>query len=308
MERSPTPLNINLNYKLFLQSPKQTDNLGQGHNPKMKLLHSYAVAAQAALIAVLTAACTHTGGQTDGSGSSGAADSIVSQSIISVDGKDSLRLDINTARASLELVDSLIPDIEDPKICLCVEAAFTGEKTDSFSTSNVAGDYVSVGRLRRGYNCDANTGLLYSASGRVSIAPTDSLEILSRQAQSNGGSLFQQMLLVYDGQDVYPGKPVYRTTKNIYRAACILNSQNGKADNAEATQAGRFAIIQSRYPVSLGSFVTALVHLGVRHALYLDMGMGWNYGWFRANAGAPARLLFSVRSVYQTNWLVVRAC
>lgn len=47
--------------------------------------------------------------------------------------------------------------------------------------------------------------------------------------------------------------------------------------------------------------------MGVRHALYLDMGMGWNYGWFRADEGAPARLLFAVRSIYQTNWLVVRA-
>ena len=86
MERSPTPLNKNLNYKLFLQSPKQTDNLGQGHNPKMKLLHSYAVAVQAAIIAVLTAACAHTGGQSDTAGDPDGTDSIVSQSIIKVDG------------------------------------------------------------------------------------------------------------------------------------------------------------------------------------------------------------------------------
>lgn len=307
MERSPTPLNKNLNYKLFLQSPKQTDNLGQGHNPKMKLLHSYAVAVQAAIIAVLTAACAHTEGQSDTAGDPDGTDSIVSQSIIKVDGKDLLRLDINTAKASVELVDSLIPNIEDPKVCLCVEAAFTGEKTDSFSASNVAGDYVSIGRLRHGYNCEANTGLLYSTSGRVTIEPIDSLEVMIRRAEANGGSLFQQMLLVYDGKDVYGGRPIYRTKENIYRAVCLFDRRSEKAD-VEVSPGGGFTVIQSRYPVTLDCFVTALVHMGVRHALYLDMGMGWNYGWFRAYEGAPAHLLFAVRSVYQTNWLVVRAC
>ena len=224
-----------------------------------------------------------------------------------MDGKDLLRLDINTAKASVELVDSLIPNIEDPKVCLCVEAAFTGEKTDSFSASNVAGDYVSIGRLRHGYNCEANTGLLYSTSGRVTIEPIDSLEVMIRRAEANGGSLFQQMLLVYDGKDVYGGRPIYRTKENIYRAVCLFDRRSEKAD-VEVSPGGGFTVIQSRYPVTLDCFVTALVHMGVRHALYLDMGMGWNYGWFRAYEGAPAHLLFAVRSVYQTNWLVVRAC
>ena len=272
----------------------------------MKLPHQFAVATQAAFMAVFVAACAHTGGHTDDAEGPGIADSIVSQSLISMDGKDFIRLDIKTSRASVELVDSMIPDIDDPKVCLCVEAAFTGERTDSFSAANVAGDYVSVGRLRHGYNCEANTGLLCSTRGRVVIAPMDSLEVMIRRAEADGGSLFQQMLLVYNGKDVYGGRPIYRTKKNICRAVCLFDRRSEKAD-VGVTPDGGFTIIQSCYPVSLDCFVKALVHMGVRHALYLDMGMGWNYGWFRADEGAPARLLFAVRSIYQTNWLVVRA-
>lgn len=268
----------------------------------MKLLHTCAVAAQAALTATLVAACAHTGGQPGSS----AGDSIVSQSIIDVDGKSFLRLDVNTSKASVELTDSIIPSIDDPNICLCVEAAFTGEKKDTFNVANVAGDYVSIGRLRHGYRCDVNTGLLYSARGDVTIAPADSLEAMSRRAVAAGGSLFQQMLLVYNGKDVYNNHPIFKDHKNIYRAVCIFDDKAAKGGSATSKKG--FSIIQCRYPVTMDTFMAALLRIGVRHALYLDMGMGWNYGWFRANAGTPARLLFAVRSIYQTNWLVVRAC
>lgn len=253
-------------------------------------------------MATLVAACSHTGGEPGSSG----GDSIVSQSIVEVDGNSFLRLDINTTKASVGLVDSIIPSVDDPEICLCVEAAFTGEKRDSFNVANVAGDYVSAGRLRHGYRCDVNTGLMYSNGSDVTIAPADSLEVMSRRAVATGGSLFQQMLLVYEGKNVYHDRPIFKNHKNIYRAACIFDDTSAKSGNTK--QKKGFSIIQCRYPVTMDTFMAALMHIGVRHALYLDMGMGWNYGWFRPNAGQPARLLFAVRSIYQTNWLVVRAC
>ena len=271
----------------------------------MNFLRTCAVATQIACLTAVVAACSHTGGSADDIDASGVADSIVSQSIIDVDGKSFLRLDINTSKASVELTDSIIPNIDDPNICLCVEAAFTGVKKDSFSAANVAGDYICAGRLRHGYRCEANTGLLYSDSKNVIIAPTDSLDTLSRRAQATGGSLFQQMLLVYNGKDVYHDNPIFKNNRNIYRAICVFDDDAAK-DNGVKRPKG-FSIIQCRYPVTMDTFMSALLRIGIRHALYLDMGMGWNYGWFRANAGEPARLLFAVRSIYQTNWLVVRA-
>ena len=64
----------------------------------MKLPHQFAVATQAAFMAVFVAACAHTGGHTDDAEGPGIADSIVSQSLISMDGKDFIRLDIKGFR------------------------------------------------------------------------------------------------------------------------------------------------------------------------------------------------------------------
>lgn len=201
---------------------------------------------------------------------------------------------INTDSATVMVVDSAIPAIDDPKICLCVEAAFTGERLASFKTKNVAGKYVTSGKPRNGYRCAANTGLLCATGSSITIAPLAKSESLRRRAIDAGGSLFEQMLLIYDGKYAYTGRPINLSTKNIYRAACTGSD-------------GKFAVIQGVTHMTLKTFIDGLMAMGVRDALYLDMGMGWNYGWYREKAGDTAELLFRVRSIYQTNWLVVRA-
>ena len=238
-----------------------------------------------ALMLVIMAACSP--------GSDSGADTIVTHARQNVAGDEYVVLTVNTAKAEISVADSIIPDINDPEVCLCVEAAFTGEKTDTFRSSNVAGDYVACGVLHHGYDCEANTGMLCSIDGKVAIAPLDSCAEMSARAVASGGSLFQQMLLIHNGKDVYRGHPIGRTDRHIYRSACI-------------TRDGGFAIIQSRYPVQLDKFISALLQMGARNALYLDMGMGWNYGWYREQPGDQPNLLFSVQSVYQTNWLVVK--
>ena len=238
-----------------------------------------------ALLLTLMAACS----PGDGSG----ADTIVTHTERALAGDKYVVLTVNTAKADISVADSIIPDINDPEVCLCVEAAFTGVLTDTFRSSNVAGVYVASGILHHGYDCEANTGLLCSIDGEVTIAPLDSCADMAARAAASGGSLFQQMLLIHNGKDVYRGHPIGREDKHIYRAACI-------------TDGGGFAVVQSQYPVKLDKFILALRQMGVRNALYLDMGMGWNYGWYRERPGDQASLLFSVQSVYQTNWLVVR--
>lgn len=106
--------------------------------------------------------------------------------------------------------------------------------------------------------------------------------------------MFQQVLLVQNGKNVYTGKPIKITSKNIYRAACIMND-------------GNFAVIQSQSALPLEQFIRSLVNFGVSDALYLDMGTGWNYGWYReARKDSPTRL-FDYRTPYQTNWLLIKA-
>ncbi|MGM9841354.1 MAG: hypothetical protein ACI31D_04040 [Candidatus Limisoma sp.] len=221
------------------------------------------------------------------------ADTLVAVSTISVESTDFIQIRLNPAKAYVTMADSVMPSETDPTIGLCVEAAFTGELLPQFKSSNVAGDYVIEGKLHKGYKCKANTGFLYADKSSCTISSSQHCNQWIGRAQKTQGSLFQQMLLVKAGASVYQGKPIKLRSSNIYRSACIMKD-------------GSFAVIQSKTALPLGQFIKSLVAMGVRDALYLDMGGGWNYGWYRTTtASAPVRL-FNFKSKYQTNWLVVK--
>lgn len=201
---------------------------------------------------------------------------------------------MNPENAYVSMADSVMPSESDSTIALCVEAAFTGELLKNFTTINIAGDYVIDGNFRKGYKCKANTGFLYADRNVVTISSSDHCAEWIGKAKVNSGTLFQQMLLVQNGKNVYRGRPIKPVSRNIYRAACILNN-------------GEFAVIQSEKQIPLNDFINNLVALGVTDALYLDVGTGWNYGWYRTNSNSTPVKLFNARSPYQTNWLIIRA-
>lgn len=201
-------------------------------------------------------------------------------------------------RCHVTMADSVIPSQTDSTILLCVEAAFTGQLLKEFKTTNIAGDYIIDGEYHKGYKCIANTGFLCSLEGSqgctVKIGRSTECKEWMEQAKEFRGSLFQQILIVQNCKNVYRNTPIKPTTKNIYRAACTLTD-------------GGFAVIQSLSRLPLSCFINSLISLGVEDALYLDMGTGWNYGWYRESPSSPAVELFKVRSPYQTNWLVIKA-
>lgn len=222
------------------------------------------------------------------------ADTLVTVSKISVESTDFIQIRLNPANAYIAVADSVMPSESDPTIGLCVEAAFTGELLPEFKTDNVAGDYVVEGKLRKGYKCKANTGFLYADKSTFAISSSQHCSKWIKKAQTSKGCLFQQMLLVNDGANVYRGKPIKPGSSNIYRSACVMKD-------------GSFAVVQSEEPVPLATFIKSLISMGVKDALYLDMGVGWNFGWYRTTtASAPVRL-FNYKSEYQTNWLVVKS-
>lgn len=221
-------------------------------------------------------------------------DTLLFKSTASVDSVGFIMLRANPNTTLVSMADSVIPNINDSTIALCVEAAFTGELLKEFNTTNVAGDYVIDGRFRKGYKCRANTGFLCTVNGRPFIASSDKCKEWIAKAVEPKETLFQQILLVENGKNVYRGTPIKPTAKNIYRSACILND-------------GNFAVIQSLTALSLEQFINSLIQLGVSDALYLDMGRGWNYGWYRETSENPATCLFDYRIPYQTNWLLIKA-
>lgn len=221
------------------------------------------------------------------------ADTMITVTRVNADSTSFIIMRMNKENAYISMADSIIPSEADSAIALCVEAAFTGELLKDFKSTNIGGDYVIDGVFHKGYKCKANTGFLYADKKIFTISSSDHCEEWIAKAQVNGGSLFQQILIVQNGENTYKGTPIKPTTKNIYRSACILND-------------GNFAVIQSTKPLTLKDYIEGLIKIGVSTALYLDMGKGWNYGWYRETPEAKPVRLFEYRTPYQTNWLLIK--
>jgi len=95
-------------------------------------------------------------------------------------------------------------------------------------------------------------------------------------------------MIIFNGKDVHGRRPVRSTTKNIYRALCEWN--------------GKLYIVDSGKQMTYAQFIAALKRLGVTHALYLDMGIGWNFSFYRDNSDAP-RYIHSIPIPFTTNWI-----
>lgn len=103
---------------------------------------------------------------------------------------------------------------------------------------------------------------------------------------------FCQLLIIKDGV-VRPIGTKMKSNKNIYRALCEKN--------------GKLCIIQSKKVMTYEFFVKCLAAYKITHAIYLDMGRGWNYAWYRDNTGKVKEVFPESKSAtsykYRTNWI-----
>lgn len=190
--------------------------------------------------------------------------------------------------SDIDLACGQMPEKKDTNVIFCCEAAFTGQLLTVFQHSNIAGHHVSGGKFYRGYSCKPNTGcfvfyknqwkfLLHNYVGELKVAA------------NNGGMGFGQNMIIYDGETQPSFKKLQ--SKFEYRALCEYNS--------------KLCVIDSKGVVSYATFISSLEKFGVTHALYLDMGRGWNHSWYRDNNGKVVEIHPKTHS-YTTNWLVFR--
>ena len=97
---------------------------------------------------------------------------------------------------------------------------------------------------------------------------------------------FGQEMMIHNGTRVQTIRK--DSNKNEFRALCELN--------------GRLCIIDSKGVSRFGDFIQNLLGIGVTEALYLDMGPGWNYSWYRDSAG-KVHEIHKKRIIYTTNWI-----
>ena len=186
---------------------------------------------------------------------------------------------------SIDLVCGTMPSLSDKNVIFCAEAAFTGELLKEFKHSNILGDHVSGGKRYKGTGCKRNTGAFVYYGGKWKFLYKNYSKDLDVAAQ-NGGMGFGQELMIHEGKRVLTIRK--DANKNEFRALCELS--------------GKLCVIDSKGVSSFGDFIQALLDEGVAEAIYLDMGPGWNYSWYRDYDGVSHKI-HKHRIVYTTNWI-----
>jgi len=189
----------------------------------------------------------------------------------------------------IDLVTGTMPSQNEKNVIFCCEAAFTGELLDEFSHSNIAGHHVSGGKFYKGFKCGPNNGVFTwskKSGWHFYNYSLNNSEGVLKTAAENGGMGFGQSLLIHDGKE-FTG--CFKSqSQNRYRALCELR------DN--------LCIIECSKKMSFGDFKSGLKKLGVKEAIYLDMGTGWNYSWYRKSDGTVVEI-FPIKGKYCTNWI-----
>lgn len=188
----------------------------------------------------------------------------------------------------IDLVCGHMPKAAQKDVEFCCEAAFTGELLNEFKHSNIADNHICNGVMKKGYRCKTNTGGFVWGKGkwkfmRKADFPND----------TNGWNMGFCQLLIIHNAEARPIGSKMRKNRTVYRALCEKN--------------GKLCIIESKKVVTYEDFVKYLVEFKVKYALYLDMGSGWNYAWYRDKDGKVIeRFPESKRSPsykYRTNWI-----
>lgn len=184
----------------------------------------------------------------------------------------------------VDLAFGTMPSMSDGSVLMCCAAAFTGKEQKRFDHRNIAGNHVGGGEFHAGYPCRTNTGAFVWAEGKWRFLMGDYEGDVARAADKRGMA-FGQMMIIHGGRRVAG----HVGGRYVFRALC--------------ERRGRLCVVEGRRLQDFDYFVSALQGYGVSEALYLVMGRGWNYSWYR-DIGGGARILHPHQHDYSNNWIV----
>lgn len=189
--------------------------------------------------------------------------------------------------SQIEFVCENRPPQSDESITWCSGAAFHHNSSLSFDQINIEGDHAVQGSFYESpYNNDDFAAFVFS-NGQFAFEFDNASQAI-RDAANAGGSGFMQIALIANGEIV---KQFKGARPRCYRSLAELN--------------GQVCIIDSMEMMTQNEFVEALHQLGVSNALYMDMGAGWNYSWYR-NTLNKVVTLFWLPVPWSHNWIVFR--
>jgi len=180
------------------------------------------------------------------------------------------------------------PKKSNPLIKLCIPAAFTTK------SGTVVGIYCCRGKVgnRRAISKPIG-GAILSTDGDFRIFPTKRGAIFTNSfvesLKRNKASLFQQFQIVTNGT------PARFKDKKSYQMRAIVELKDG-----------REGIVESKGSMTFKRFNHDLAAMGVKNALYTDMG-AWDEGWYRAPSSGRLVTIGNDRSATekQSNWVVL---
>ena len=187
----------------------------------------------------------------------------------------------------IELTCEKRPAKSDGAITWCSGAAFQHDISLGFTHENIDGDHAILGVFYESpHNKDSFAAFTF-AEDKFSFAFDNPSEAI-REAADKGGSGFMQFGLIRDGETVMN---ISRPRARCYRTLAELN--------------GNLCVIDSVRMLHFEEFMEELHRLGVTNALYMDMGAGWNYSWYRDALGRVVSL-FGLPVPWSHNWIVFR--
>lgn len=189
--------------------------------------------------------------------------------------------------SDIDFVTGEMPSEEDQSILLFVTAAFQSHHQIGFDHDNIVGMHASKGELWNGRSAEG-VGAFTCVNGEARIWGLDEAKEAVKNAAEQGGSGFEQFLILYKGQrDNHNEIDEFR----CYRALALVN--------------GRVCVVDSRTQVHYDEFVQALEDAGIQDALYCDMGSGWNHSWYREQNGQTVDII-GKPWLFSHSWLVFR--
>lgn len=179
------------------------------------------------------------------------------------------------------------PKKSDKSITWCSGAAFQHAIELGFSDENIEGYHASKGVFSDSPYVKDSYGAITFMDGDFKFEFDNPKEAIL-EAANKGGSGFMQYRIMKDGKIANDFKmPRVRS----YRVIAEINNN--------------LCIIDSIEMMHFDEFLEKLKELNVTNALYMDMGAGWNYSWYR-KVSEGAKTLFGLKVPWSHNWIVFR--
>lgn len=206
----------------------------------------------------------------------------------------------------IEFYTKNTPSESDPSITFCCTASFSNHRLLAYEKDNVSGPYVSSDN---GY-CDGYNAINYPIAfvymdNKWSFH-RDSIDLIMKICAERNGVAFTQM-------DVFPSN-ISSEGDDLTKNSCFQSCKKGSRLTLRRQKHRYRALCEKNYELFIAEsvssctyneFVSSLLNNGIEHAIYLDCGLGWSYGWYRINSES-AKLLHWLKPPYISNWLVFK--